>query len=118
GNVRELFHVVERAAVLSAGEVIDVPHLSEALRAPPGPAPTALDAMAAASDDLSLHPAVARLEKSLIVRALERAKGNRSAAARLLGIGRPLLYAKLDEHGLSPRGSEAAAPPREPDAES
>jgi DNA-binding NtrC family response regulator len=52
-------------------------------------------------DDLSLHPAVARLEKALILRALERAKGNRSAAARMLGIGRPLLYAKLEEHGIA-----------------
>jgi DNA-binding NtrC family response regulator len=50
--------------------------------------------------DLSLHGAVARLEKQLILRALDRAKGNRSAAARLLGIGRPLLYAKMEEHGL------------------
>jgi len=41
------------------------------------------------------------VEKQLILRALERAKGNRSAAARLLGIGRPQLYAKLEEHGLA-----------------
>jgi len=41
------------------------------------------------------------------VRALERAKGNRSAAARLLGIGRPLLYAKLEEHGLGARHAAA-----------
>ena len=51
-----------------------------------------------------LHPAVARLEKQLIVRALERAKGNRSAAARLLGIARAQLYAKMEEHGVAPRG--------------
>jgi DNA-binding NtrC family response regulator len=75
--VRELFHVLERAG---------------------SPA-------VANSDDLSLHAAVARVEKELIQRALERAKGNRSAAARLLGIARPQLYAKLEEHGLGgPRG--------------
>jgi two-component system response regulator AtoC len=96
GNVRELFHVLERAAVLCAGEVIDVGDLPEGLRADPPPAATS-----AIDDDLSLHGAVAMLEKQLILRALERAKGNRSAAARLLGIGRPQLYAKLDEHGLS-----------------
>jgi DNA-binding NtrC family response regulator len=92
GNVRELFHVLQRAGVLSGGEVIDT------LDLPGAPAPAA--ATAGADEDLSLHPAVARLEKQLILRALERAKGNRSAAARLLGIGRPLLYAKLEEHGL------------------
>jgi DNA-binding NtrC family response regulator len=93
GNVRELFHVLERAAVLCGSEVIDVGDLPESLRAP-GPAAVA------DNDDLSLHAAVARVEKELILRALERAKGNRSAAARLLGIARPQLYAKLEEHGL------------------
>ena len=95
GNVRELFHVLERAAVLCASEVIDVGDLPAALHAQ---APAA--ALPADDDDLSLHSAVARLEKQLILRALDRAKGNRSAAARLLGIGRPLLYAKMEEHGL------------------
>ena len=94
GNVRELFHVLERAAVLCGGEVIDVGDLPDSLRA------RGADRAAADGDDLSLHAAVARVEKELIVRALERAKGNRSAAARLLGIARPQLYAKLEEHGL------------------
>ena len=99
GNVRELFHVLERAAVLCASEVIDVGDLPEAVRAVAPAGPVALGA-----DDISLRDAVAGLEKQLILRALERAKGNRSAAARLLGIGRPLLYAKMDEHGLGGRG--------------
>jgi len=99
GNVRELFHVLQRAAVLSGGEVIDVVNLPAPLgRAAP-------DVEPAADDDLSLHAATARLERRFIIRALERAKGNRSAAARLLGIGRPLLYTKLEEHGLAGRGS-------------
>ncbi len=95
GNVRELFHVLERAAVLCGGEVIDVGDLPESVRAAAAPPPGAPD-----DDDLTLNAAVAALEKRLIARALERAKGNRSAAARLLGIGRPQLYAKLQEHGL------------------
>jgi two-component system, NtrC family, response regulator AtoC len=101
GNVRELFHVLERAAVLCGSEVIDVGDLPEAVR---DAAPVALGPLGA--EDISLHDAVAGLEKQLILRALERAKGNRSAAARLLGIGRPLLYAKMDEHGLGGRGVE------------
>jgi two-component system, NtrC family, response regulator AtoC len=99
GNVRELFHVLERAAVLCASEVIDVGDLPEAVRAA---APVEIAPMG--GENISLHAAVAGLEKQLILRALERAKGNRSAAARLLGIGRPLLYAKMDEHGLGGRG--------------
>jgi len=101
GNVRELFHVLQRAAVLCGGEIIDVVNLPAPLgRAAP-------DAEPADDEDLSLHAATARLERRFIVRALERAKGNRSAAARLLGIGRPLLYAKLEEHGLGARHAAA-----------
>jgi DNA-binding NtrC family response regulator len=47
-----------------------------------------------------LRDAVAQLEKRMILEALERAKGNRSEAARQLGIGRPQLYAKLEEYGI------------------
>ena len=48
-----------------------------------------------------MREAVAALEKHLVARALERSGGNRAEAARLLGIARPQLYAKMDEHGLS-----------------
>jgi DNA-binding NtrC family response regulator len=41
------------------------------------------------------------LEKHLLERALERSGGNRAEAARLLGIARPQLYTKMDDHGLT-----------------
>jgi two-component system response regulator AtoC len=110
GNVRELFHVLQRAAVLCGGEVIDVVNLPEPVRAEATPEATPPPGAAEAGGDLSLHAAVGRLEKQLIMRALERAKGNRSAAARLLGIGRPLLYAKMEEHQIAPRGSDPTEP--------
>jgi DNA-binding NtrC family response regulator len=106
GNVRELFHVLQRAAVLCGGEVVDAVDLPE-------PSPVAGGGGPADDDDLSLHAAVGRLEKRLISRALERAKGNRSAAARLLGIGRPLLYAKIEEHHLGPKAEPGEPPDRE-----
>jgi two-component system response regulator AtoC len=92
GNVRELFHVLERAAVLCGGEVIDVPNLPEALAGG--------TVSAAPDEELPLRDAVAALEKRLIMRALARAGGNRSEAARQLGIGRPVLYAKMEAYGL------------------
>jgi DNA-binding NtrC family response regulator len=107
GNVRELFHVLQRAAVLCGGEVVDAVNLPAPIGRAPDAEPEPTD------DDLSLHAATARLERRYITRAHERAKGNRSAAARLLGIGRPLLYAKLEEHGLGGRG----APPEGTDDE-
>jgi len=99
GNVRELFHVLERAAVLCGGEVIDVPNLPEALM-------TAPVAAGAPEEDLPLREAVAALERRMILRALERAGGNRSEAARQLGIGRPVLYAKLEQYGIGGDGKD------------
>jgi len=96
GNVRELRHVIERAAVLCGGDVVDVANLPPALRAA---APNS-EPRASEPASLDLHQNLAALEKSLIEKALLRAGGNRSEAARLLGIGRPQLYVKLDEHGL------------------
>jgi DNA-binding NtrC family response regulator len=104
GNVRELLHVVQRAAVLCGGEVIDTPSLPEAVVASRAeePAPATAGSIPAA-DELTLREAVARLERQLILRALARSGGNRSEAARQLGIGRPHLYAKLEEYGLGGR---------------
>jgi DNA-binding NtrC family response regulator len=99
GNVRELFHVIERAAVLCGGELIDVPHLPPTIQVgSPERAPTVSD------ETMTLHEAVADLEKRLIVQALARANGNRSEAARKLGVGRTQLYAKMQEYGIDGRG--------------
>jgi two-component system NtrC family response regulator len=50
--------------------------------------------------DEDLPSAVAHFEKLLIGRALARSSGNRTEAARLLGIHRQLLYTKLKRYGL------------------
>ena len=97
GNVRELVHVLQRAAVLG-GEIIDLGSLPESVRG--GPRISALPAEPELAG-LSMREAVAKLERRMILEALERAKGNRSEAARQLGIGRPQLYAKMDEYGIS-----------------
>jgi DNA-binding NtrC family response regulator len=97
GNVRELFHVIERAAVMCSTEVIDVPDLPPALTSAPG-RPSGIFA---SFEGLPLREALAMLEKHLLERALERSGGNRAEAARLLGIARPQLYTKMDDHGLT-----------------
>jgi DNA-binding NtrC family response regulator len=110
GNVRELSHVLERAAVMSTSEVLDEGdfYLPCHDGRPPGPAGSSSSAPGSAArlssmlepDDLNLKRATDELERILIRRALERAGGNRAEAARLLGIGRPNLYAKMRELGL------------------
>ena len=106
GNVRELIHVLERAAVLCGGEVIDVPNLPEAVRVP-----EARDAGPPADAVVPLREAVAHVERESILRALARSRGNRSEAARQLGIGRPQLYAKMEEHGISGKSEPHRGPP-------
>ncbi|MFT3768846.1 MAG: sigma-54 dependent transcriptional regulator [Minicystis sp.] len=98
GNVRELHHVIERAAVMSTSEVLDEGDLALPGGAVLDPAP----APEADPEDLNLRRATDALERRLILKALDRAGGNRAEAARLLGIGRPNLYAKMRELGITP----------------
>lgn len=100
GNVRELENMIERALVTSgAGQtVILVEHLFDAATR------ERLATRRAETEslfELPLHEAVARLERELIRRALEASGGNRTEAARRLGINRRLLYTKLEEYKLA-----------------
>ncbi len=99
GNVRELENVVERALVLGQGEQIDTQHLppeivsvAEALSAP---------AFIPPAQQLTLIPAVERLEKTLISQALQQVAGNKAEAARLLDISERTLWYKVKKYGLS-----------------
>jgi two-component system, NtrC family, response regulator HydG len=97
GNVRELEYALERAMILAGSDPIDLEHLG----LPDGGAPVAPGGVPAwipeiPPDGLSLEV----LERELIVRALERARGNKSQAARLLGLTRRTLYSRMERHGL------------------
>ncbi len=91
GNVRELRHAVERAAVLSAEDAIQPHDLSDGLSV--GAAPMLRDA---ANRGTSL----AELERAYIEEVLGRTRGNKSAAARILGIHRKTLHDKLRAFGV------------------
>ena len=98
GNVRELENVVERAVVLSRGQIITSREL------PFGDHEGEHDGEGE-GDDVSAEKSffkksVAQFEKDLIMKALRDANGNRSKAAEMLGIYRRLLYAKIKEYGL------------------
>jgi DNA-binding NtrC family response regulator len=78
-------------------EVIDVHDLPAALTS----APARPGGAFASFEGLPLREALAALEKHLLERALEKSGGNRAEAARLLGIARPQLYTKMEDHGLA-----------------
>jgi two-component system response regulator AtoC len=91
GNVRELENAIERALVLAEGGRIEVSHLPD-LAAPRDDT--------ASDDTLSIKVKTSELEKSLIQRALERTRGNRTHAARLLELSHRALLYKIREYGL------------------
>lgn len=97
GNVRELRNAMERCQALQRGAVI---HQLDLADASPAPGAAATDALPADWYAGTLPEAIDRLEKLLLRHALAEAGGNRSLAARQLGIHRQLLYAKLTQHGL------------------
>jgi DNA-binding NtrC family response regulator len=90
GNVRELENVIERAVLMSAGPEIS----AEALFMEPS--------MDQPDDGLPevIRTATETVEKEKITEATRKAKGNRSRAAKLLGISRATLYNKLKRYNL------------------
>jgi DNA-binding NtrC family response regulator len=112
GNVRELRNVVERAAALCTGSTIQVAHLPVECthHAPASALPS--DAVAHGAEPAPPSPslpegmrdearrAARSVEREHIMEALERCSGNQSAAARLLGISRRTLVARLGEYKI------------------
>ncbi|HEY5951144.1 MAG TPA: sigma 54-interacting transcriptional regulator, partial [Kofleriaceae bacterium] len=91
GNVRELENALARGVAMG-GDVIDVVDLPEAVAAAgarPEPAKPAV------GEDLRLKPALTATEQAYITAAMNRAKGNQTVAARLLGLSRFGLQKKL-----------------------
>jgi DNA-binding NtrC family response regulator len=93
GNVRELEHTLERALILAGPDPIGEGHLTFARPDRVG-GPAWLPEIP--EDGLSLED----LERELILKALDRAGGNKSRAARLLGLTRRTLYSRMEKHGL------------------
>lgn len=93
GNVRELRNFCERMVVLLAGREIHPTNLPREMQAVAGEraAPFALPDSGVRLDEL---------EQSLIRQALDKAQGNRSRAARLLGLSRDTLLYRLKKYAI------------------
>jgi two-component system, NtrC family, response regulator AtoC len=103
GNVRELVNVLERAAIMSRGHTIEPQHLPNDIRTS-GVADVHVSASMLSATDAetpipALPDAVEALERELIKAALSRTQGNKSKAARLLGISERSLWYKLGTYG-------------------
>ncbi len=96
GNVRELQNLIERLVVLSDAEQLGVADVERELaRVSKRPRKAG---KADETDTLEEHRR--RAEADAIVEALDKCRGNRSQAARLLGVSRRTLYNKLEEYDV------------------
>lgn len=107
GNVRELQNEIERMLILGQeDEELGVELLSSRIREAVQGRPadiedgTPLSPLAFASNQKTLKEAVMQLERAMIRSALMRTGGNKSTAAKELGISRSSLITKVQEYGL------------------
>jgi DNA-binding NtrC family response regulator len=100
GNIRELRNVIERAVVICPGDVITVEHLPPPRRSPAEAARLAEPAAARAVEEPAPADTPEERERRTILEALERCAGNQTHAARMLGISRTTLVARLEAYGV------------------
>jgi DNA-binding NtrC family response regulator len=101
GNVRELEHAIERAVIVARGSALRTSHLPEVMQSP---------RRASASMTTPPMMPLAELERLAIVRTLEHTRGNKRAAAAILGVYRPTLYSKLRKYRITEVGATPAVP--------
>ena len=103
GNIRQLHNVLEASAVLCSGSVIEVSHLPpNFLTEVAGDATVERLAVGTEDEsiDLSIPGATEHIERTFIQRALVRTNGNKTAAAKILGISPRSLHYKIKEYGF------------------
>jgi two-component system response regulator HydG len=94
GNVREIENVVERAVIMARGEMVTPAEFPDILQQ--------LDPeFKATYVDLSPGRTLKEVEKDMIIRTLEETGGNRTHAAKILGISRRTLQLKLKEYVIN-----------------
>jgi len=97
GNVRELMNTIERAIILSRSEYLDEQDIQLVTEGEPPPS----DEVTSGYENSSNLP-LYEVEKATILNMLESTGGNKSEAARRLGITRKTLHKKLKKYGMMP----------------
>ena len=95
GNIRELRNVIERAVLLASGSAIDAADVAEV--APSAPA---------SNGELPFPATLRELNRAAVLRMLDICRGNKTEAARRLGISRPRLHRVLNSTNAT--GNEGA----------
>ena len=111
GNVRELQNVIERAVILcSEGGVLEPAHLGLTER------PSAATGMPASTGQAGEFLTMSDMERRHVLAALERSKGNRTQAAKMLEISIRTLRNKLNDYNVQTQGDADEAEESEPAA--
>ncbi len=97
GNVRQLAHAIESAAILAGAGQIGRRHLPEPFRSEP---PAEVCPCGGVPSDLPLAEALRRFEREYLAVALQAHDGTRLDLAQRLGISRKSLWEKLKQYGL------------------
>lgn len=100
GNVRQLENIIERALVLAEGEVLKEGDLPLLLNVNGPDAGSSLAMGGANGEGIDLDRAVDDMEEKVIRQVLARTGGNRTAAAKHLGITKSKLLYKIRKHGI------------------
>lgn len=94
GNIRQLMNALERAQIMADDKCIRLADLPREIVSPTAPVPQTATAPDSAGDQL------AEIQKAHILEILNRVRGNKSRAARALGVNRRSLYRLLDKYGI------------------
>jgi two-component system response regulator AtoC len=96
GNVRELENTIERAMVLSEGDLLVASDLPDRIREVRDPVQVQL-----ATGELSIKKTTRVIEETLIRRALQKTKGNRTRAAEVLELSHRALLYKIKDYKIT-----------------
>lgn len=112
GNVRELANTIQKAIIFSRGSPITGEEIALAIRGEKAPRlreghgndeplrKCIREELSAVSGAKNFHEIIDKFAKTVITEALNITNGNRSQAAKLLGLSRPTLLAKIDKYGI------------------
>ena len=100
GNVRELQNIIERAVALESSQELTLNNLSSYLNDQPFPKKGPID-IEIPSEGIDLEKMVEDLERTLLLKALDRTKGIKKKAAELLHINFRSMRYRLEKYGLN-----------------
>ncbi len=109
GNVRELQNCLDRMTAVNSGPLLHTMDLPSSLQYSIDAARSCTPVMAATAPSGDTVVPLDQVERTAIMGALAKTKGDRAAAAHFLGIGRTTLYRKLRGYGIAPMAPQSHA---------